>query len=115
MRGERCGLLVLLLLISCGPSKQVPLDRTSVDSLERALAHELPNTVLSTPERGDSFVRYALDEREVSLYQSFDTYLLLTVKQRGCKSVSTHCVRCPSGRTYCTNTSKWLAVPQPEP
>src|SRR5260370_12091909 len=100
MRGERCGLLVLLLLISCGPSKQVPLDRTSVDSLERALAHELPNTVLSTPERGDSFVRYALDEREVSLYHSFDTYLLLTVKHPGCKTLSPHSLPCPRGPPY---------------
>jgi hypothetical protein len=115
MRGQPCGLLVVLLLPSCGPAKQVPLDRTSVDSLERALAHELLNTVLSTPERGDSFVRYALDEREVFLYGSFATYLLLTVKQQGCKSVSTHCVRCPTGRTYCTNTSQWLAAPHPGP
>ena len=115
MRGAHCGLLVSLLLAACSPAKQVPLDRTSVDSLERALAHELPNTVLSTPEHGDSFVRYTLDEREVFLYQSFATYLLLTVKQQECKKVSTHCVRCPTGRMYCTNASQLLTPSEQRP
>jgi hypothetical protein len=108
-------LALTLLLASCGPSKAVPQGRLSGDDLERILQGELANTVLSTNQRGDSVERYALDDREVSLYTSFATYLVITAKQEGCKKVSPHCVRCSNGRTYCTNSAQLLTPPEPAP
>jgi hypothetical protein len=108
MGREHFCLLVSLLLASCGPSKTVPQAGTIADQLERALQEERANTVLSTDERGDSVERYVLDEREAYLYTSFATYLVITAKQEGCKKVSTHCVRCRDGRTYCTNATQFL-------
>ena len=115
MGREHFGLLVSLLLVSCGPSKTVPPERTIADRLERALQEERANTVLSTDQRGDSVERYVLDEREVFYYGSFAAYLLITAKQQGCKKVSPHCVRCPHGRTFCTNASQFLAPPEQGP
>jgi len=112
---EHFGLLVSLLLASCGPSKTVPQARTVADQLERALQEERANTVLSTDERGDSVERYVLDEREALFYTSFATYLVITARQEGCKKVSTHCVRCPHGKTYCTNVTQFLTPPERGP
>jgi hypothetical protein len=108
MARDHFGLLVSLLLVSCGPSKTVPQARTIADQLERALQEERANTVLSADERGDSVERYVLDEREAFLYTTFATYLVITAKQEGCNKVSTHCVHCPHGRTYCTNAFQFL-------
>ncbi len=108
MARERFGVLVSLLLASCGPSKTVPQAQAIADRMERALQEERANTVLSTDARGDSVERYVLDEREASLYTTFAIYLVITAKQEGCKKVSTHCVRCRNGRTYCTNASQFL-------
>ena len=115
MARELFGLLVFLLLVSCGPSKTVPQARTIADQLERTLQEERANTMLSTDVRGDSVERYVLDEREVFLYQTFADYLVITARQQGCKKVSTHCVRCPRGRTYCTNASQFLTPPEQGP
>jgi hypothetical protein len=115
MGRERVGLVVTLLLVSCGPAQRGPPARTIVDHLERALEQERANTVLSTDERGDSVERYVLDERELTLYTSFATYVVLNAKEEGCKNVSPHCLRCPHGRTYCTNAAQLLAAPDQRP
>jgi len=109
MGREHFGLLVSLFLVSCGPSKTVPPAQAIAERLERTLQEERANTVLSTDARGDSVERYVLDEREASLYTTFPIYLVITAKQEGCKKVSPHCVRCPNGRTYCTNAPQFLA------
>jgi hypothetical protein len=111
----RFGLLVSLLLVSCGPSKTVSQGQSIVDHLETILQEERANTVLSADERGDSVERYVLDERELVLYNSFTTYLVITARAQGCKKVSTHCVRCPRGRMYCTNASQFLSTPEQAP
>ena len=115
MGREHLGLLVSLLLVSCGPSKTVSQGQAIVDHLEAVLQEERANTVLSTDERGDSVERYVLDERELLLYNSFPTYLVITARAQGCKRVSTHCVRCPRGRMYCTNASQFLSTPEHGP
>ena len=108
MGREPCRLLVSLLLVFRGPSKPVPPAQAIADRLESTLQEERANTVLGTDARGDSVERYVLDEREASLYTTFATYLVITAKQEGCKKVSSRCVRCPNGRTYCTNASQVL-------
>lgn len=80
-------------------------------TLEEALTHQAPNTVLRGNDKGTIEDRFVPDSADTTLYASFMVYLDKVRQESGCRKVSAHCAFCPTAhRFYCTNAPQFLPL-----
>jgi len=78
--------------------------------IESALQKEKPGTLIIADKDGKIVDKFDVKDLRLEGFKSLADYANKKAKSDECHRISTRCVRCPDGKIYCTNDSKFAMV-----
>src|SRR6266849_2917018 len=75
--------------------------------IESALQKEKPGTLIIADKDGKIVDKFDVKDLRLEGFKSLADYANKKAKSDECNRISTRCVRCPDGKIYCTNDSKF--------